>query len=47
MSVNKYNSEGYIDPTAYEALTIIEKEVRAKKSISSGGVCLLAADRRR
>ena len=32
MSVNKYNSEGYIDPTAYEALTIIEKEVRAKKA---------------
>jgi len=32
MSVNKYNSEGYVDPTAYEALTIIEKEVRAKKA---------------
>ena len=32
MSVNKFNSEGYVDPTAYEALTIIEKEVRAKKA---------------
>lgn len=32
MSVNKYNSEGYVDPTAYEALTIIEKEVRTKKA---------------
>ena len=36
MSVNKYNSEGYVDPTAYEALTIIEKEVRAKKAYRPG-----------
>lgn len=28
MSVNKSNSEGYFDPTAYEALTVIEKENR-------------------
>ena len=27
MSVNKYNSEGYYDPTAYEALTIIDREI--------------------
>ena len=26
MNINKYNSEGYYDPTAYEALTSIEKE---------------------
>lgn len=30
MSINKYNSEGYIDLTAYEALAAIEKE--GKKS---------------
>ena len=24
MSINKFNSEGYYDPTAYEALTAIE-----------------------
>lgn len=28
MSINKYNSERYFDPTAYEALSIIEKEER-------------------
>ena len=28
MSVNKRNSEGYYDPTAYEALIKIEREVR-------------------
>ena len=26
MSINKFNSEGYYDPTAYTALTVIEKE---------------------
>ena len=26
MSISKYNSEGYYDPTAYEALSAIEKE---------------------
>lgn len=25
MSINKYNAEGYSDPTAYEALTAVEK----------------------
>lgn len=29
MSVNKFNSEGYYDPTAYEALLTIEKEAKA------------------
>lgn len=28
MSVNLYNSEGYYDPTAYEALSHIEEEAR-------------------
>ena len=28
MSVNKFNAEGYHDPTVYEALTNIEKEDR-------------------
>ena len=30
MGVNLYNKEGYLDPTAYEALTNIEKEKRKK-----------------
>ena len=29
MSINKYNAEGYYDPTAFEAMTAIEKEERA------------------
>ena len=29
MGVNKFNCEGYYDPTAYEALTKIEQEVKA------------------
>jgi hypothetical protein len=33
MSVNKYNAEGYYDPTAFEALTNIEKEKKQKKKI--------------
>jgi len=28
MSVNKFNAEGYFDPTAFEALAAIEKEAR-------------------
>lgn len=28
MSISKYNSEGYYDPTTYEALKNIEKEER-------------------
>ena len=31
MGINKYNSEGYHDPTTYEALTKIEKEEKAAK----------------
>ncbi len=30
MSVNKFNSEGYYDPTAYEALTQIERSAKKK-----------------
>ena len=28
MSINKFNSEGYYDPTAFEALTKIEREAK-------------------
>ena len=31
MGISKYNSEGYHDPTTYEALTKIEKEEKAAK----------------
>ena len=31
MSIDKYNSEHYYDPTAYEALSVIEKEERARR----------------
>ena len=31
MSVNKFNTEGYHDPTVYEALSNIEKEEKHKK----------------
>lgn len=30
MSINRYNSEGYPDPTAYEALTAVQKEENKK-----------------
>lgn len=32
MSINKFNSEGYYDPTAYGALSLIEKEERALRA---------------
>ncbi len=32
MSINKFNSEGYYDPTAFEAMTIIENEERALRA---------------
>jgi hypothetical protein len=31
MSVNKFNTEGYLDPTVYEALTNMEKEEKQRK----------------
>lgn len=36
MAISKYNSEGYHDPTTYEALKTVEKEERAaKKAVNS------------
>ena len=32
MGVNKFNSEGYYDPTAYEVLTKIEQEAKALRA---------------
>jgi hypothetical protein len=32
MSIDKRNAEGYYDPTAYEALTLIEKEEHALRA---------------
>lgn len=32
MSINKFNSEGYYDPTAYEALTTVVQEEKAAKA---------------
>ena len=32
MSINKFNSEGYYDPTAYEALSAIQKEERSLRA---------------
>lgn len=32
MSINKFNSEGYYDPTAYEAMSAIEKEEKALRA---------------
>lgn len=33
MGINKYNSEGYQDPTVYEALTNIEKQEKAARKV--------------
>ena len=33
MGINKYNSEGYYDPTVYEALSNIAKEEKAAKRV--------------
>ena len=32
MNTDKYNAEGYYDPTAYEALTAVEQEEKAAKA---------------
>ena len=32
MSISKFNTEGYYDPTAYEAMTTVEKEERALRA---------------
>lgn len=46
MGVNKYNSEGYLDLTAYEAIQTVDKEIRdrAKAQISEN-IYLLALSR--
>ena len=36
MGVNKFNCEGYYDPTAYEALTKIEQEAKALRAFRLG-----------
>ena len=33
MGINKYNSEGYYDPTVYEALSNMEKEEKAARRV--------------
>ncbi len=33
MGYSRYNSEGYFDPTAYEALTNISKERKERKKL--------------
>ena len=32
MSINKFNSEGYYDPTAYKAMAAVEKEEKALRA---------------
>lgn len=41
MGIDKFNAEGYFDPTVYEALTVIEKEEKGNKNISSYSLYLL------
>ena len=39
MSVNKFNAEGYHDPTVFEALSNIEKEEKQKKKKNIVFIC--------
>lgn len=39
MNINKYNSEGYYDPTAYEALMRIEKESKNRPFMPLVYIC--------
>ena len=39
MSVNKFNAEGYHDPTVFEALTNIEKEEKQRKKKKIVFIC--------
>ena len=39
MTISKYNPEGYYDPTAYEALTNIEAEMRRGKYMPLVYIC--------
>ena len=36
MGIDKKNIEGYSDPTAYEALSLIESEERALRAVAKG-----------
>ena len=41
MGINKYNSEGYYDPTVYEALSNIEERGKSSKAyIPAAGLYL-------
>ena len=40
MSINKFNDEGYYDPTTYEALTSIEKEKRSLEHLDLLCMCV-------
>ena len=42
MGINKYNSEGYYDPTVYEALSNIEKRKSGKACIPAAGLYMLS-----
>lgn len=35
MSINKFNAEGYFDPTAFEAMVAVEKEEKALRAFRS------------
>lgn len=39
MSVNKFNAEGYYDPTVYEALTNLEREEKQRKKKKIVFIC--------
>ena len=39
MSVNKFNAEGYYDPTMYEALTNLEREEKQRKKKKIVFIC--------
>ncbi len=39
MSINKYNAEGYYDPTAYEALTQIERAAKQRPYLPLTYIC--------
>ena len=46
MSVDIHNSEGYVDPTAFEAISGIEREERSAQGIQANRLYLLSLCRR-
>ena len=40
--VNLYNSEGYFDPTAYQAMTAVLKEQQASLYVNSASASLFS-----